>query len=63
LQPLGHRLLDELVEAIFVAEADLGLGRVDVGIHLLGRHLQEEEGHRVASGHEQSPVGILHRLE
>ena len=37
---------DEVVDEAGLAEADLGLGGVDVDVDLLRRHLQEEQNYR-----------------
>ena len=44
-----------------VAKAHLRLGRVDVHVHLLGRDLQEQRGHRVAIARQQVAIGGAQR--
>jgi hypothetical protein len=51
------------VDAVLLAEADLGLGGVDVDVHLLGRHLQEEQNDREAGGWNDVAVGLRDGVE
>ena len=46
-----------------VAEADFGLGRVDVDVDFLGRELEEQRQHRVAVAREHVGVGAAHRAD
>jgi hypothetical protein len=62
LGALAHGLADELLEALVIAEADLGLGRVDVDVNLVGRQIQVQKRDGVPPRHEQAAVGS-HRSE
>ena len=46
-----------------IAEADLGLGRMDVDVDFLGRELEEQRQHRVAVAREHSGIGAAHRAD
>ena len=46
-----------------IAEADLGLGRVDVDVDLVERHLEEQGRDRVAVAREQVAIGGAQRAD
>ena len=46
-----------------IAEADLGLGRVDVDVDLVAREVEEQGEHRVAVAGEQVLIGGAHRAD
>ena len=60
LQGLADRGQDQGVDPAAVFETHLGLGRVDVDIHLLGRGLQVHDKDRMAPPGQQSLIGLAH---
>ena len=54
---------DEVVDEAGLAEADFGLGGVDVDVDLLRRHLEEEEDDRERGGRDDVAVGLGERVE
>ena len=63
LELVAHYLVDELIQRLRITEADLRLRGMHVHVHLVRRHLQEQEGHWIAARHEQAAIRLLHRLE
>ena len=62
---LGQRMLagadDQPAHQPGVAEAHLGLGRMDVDVDRLGRHLEKQRHQRMAVAGEEILVGAAHR--
>src|SRR5580658_3759703 len=56
-------IADEIVDQSLLAKADLGLGRVDVYVDLLGWHIEEEQHHREAGGWNHVPVSLGYRVK
>ena len=54
---------DQAANAGGILEADLGLGRMDVDVDLLGRNVDEQGQHRVAVAREQVLIGAAHRAD
>ena len=54
---------DEVVDEAGLAEADFGLGGVDVDVDLLRRHLEEEQDDGVRGGWEDVAVGLVEGVE
>ena len=46
------------MDQALLAKANLGLGGVDVHIHLFGRHLQEEQHHRETGGRNHVAISL-----
>jgi hypothetical protein len=61
-QFLAHARQHQPVDAPAVAEADLALGRVDVHVHVARRHLQQQDGGRVAARLGQAAVRLPQRV-
>ena len=56
-------IADEVVDEAGLAEADLGLGRVNVDVNLLRGHLQKEQHHGEAGGRKDVAVGLAECVE
>ncbi len=54
---------DEVVDEAGLAEADFGLGGMDVDVDLLRRHLEEEQDDGVGGGRDDVAVGLGERVE
>ena len=54
---------DEVVNEAGLAEADLGLGGVDVDVDLLRRHLEEEQDDRERGGRDDVAIGLGERVQ
>ncbi len=54
---------DEVVDEAGLAEADFGLGGMDVDVDFLRRHLEEEQDYRVRRGWKDVAVGFAERVE
>ena len=60
LAPQGAQQL--AVEPAGVLEADFELGRMDVDVDQLGRHLEHEEGDGKAADHQEAAIGLAQRM-
>ena len=60
-QRRAHRTVDGVEDITLAREADLGLGRVDVDVHELGRHIQPQHRARELALHHGSFVGVFQR--
>ena len=60
---MAQRADDQAAHQAGVAEADLGLGRVDVDVDLVRRPVEEQRDDRVAVVRQQIVVGAAHRAD
>src|SRR5881396_3619949 len=54
------RIQNQIVDEPLLSEADLGLGRMRVDIHLVKGQLHEEKHDRIRRGRNAIPVGLAH---
>ena len=60
-QRMARRADDEAAHQPGIAEAHLGLGGMDVDVHLLRRQLEEQRHHGMAVAGEEILIGAAHR--
>jgi hypothetical protein len=61
-QLVADGVAHKVVQPAGLAEADFGLGRVDVDVHLLRRHLDKQQHHGKRSGGKNIAIGLAHRV-
>ena len=62
-QRVAQRADDQAAHQCGVAEAHLGLRRMDVDVDLLGRPIDEQRDHRMAVAREHILIGAAHRAD
>ena len=62
-QGSAQAVADEVVDAVLLAEADFGFGRMNIDIHLFRRHLQEEQDDGEGGWRNDVAVGLADRVQ
>ncbi len=61
-QLIADGVAHKIVQPRRLAKTHFGLGRVNVDIHLLGRHLHKQQHHGKGRGRKNIAVGLAHRV-
>ena len=57
-QPFPNRLEDKMMDGLGIAEADLGLCRVNIDIDQTGFDFQNQNTHGESAHHDQTPKAL-----
>ncbi len=60
---IANGIAHEIMQPACLAETDFGLGRVNVDVHLLRRHLEKQQHHRKRRGRENIAISLAHRVQ
>ena len=61
-QRLTNAALHQPVDEALVTQSHLGFRRVDIDIHVLGRHVEPNHRHRMPAAGQHRPVGLGDRM-
>ena len=55
---ISNRSQQQTIQRLTVLKSDFSLGGVNIHVHQMRRHFQEQKADRVPAGHQQSAVGL-----